>query len=116
MSQWTAPAQEIRGESQQWDAQVPSMTTVESLIEQLQLVKPGYDNVGFFQDMVDVHSILAQKARALADQAGNVFFKIGNSLVQIAGVYEATDAQLSANLHKAGSTAPVPTPRPRPRP
>jgi hypothetical protein len=113
MSEWSAPIQEIRGEAQHWDDQAQTMAKVKGLLDQLQLIKPGYDNVGFFQEMVDAHTEIAQKAKTLDDQAGTVFGKIGNTLVGIAGVYQATDAQLSGNLRKTGSTA-VPMPRPRP--
>jgi hypothetical protein len=113
MSRWSASAQEIRGEAQHWDAQAQTMAKLKGLLDQLQLIKPGYDNVGFFQAMVDAHTETMRKARALDDQAGTVFGKIGDTLVGIAGVYEATDARLSGNLRKTGST-PVPLPRPRP--
>jgi hypothetical protein len=48
MSGWSASAQEIRGEAQHWDAQAQAMATLGGLLDQLQLIKPGYDNVGFF--------------------------------------------------------------------
>ena len=113
MSRWSAAQQEVTAEAGRWAEQKQAMTNVKSLLDQLQLIKPGYDNVGFFQEMVDAHTEIAQKARTLTDQAGTVFGKIGNTLVGIAGVYQATDDQLSGNLRRTGST-PVPMPRPRP--
>src|SRR5215470_950715 len=113
MSRWSSAQQEVTAEAGHWAEQKQAMTNVKSLLDQLQLIKPGYDNVGFFQEMVDAHTEIAHKAQTIVDQAGTVFGKIGDTLVGIAGVYHTVDSQMSDDLRRAGST-PVPLPRRRP--
>jgi hypothetical protein len=115
---YQAEGAEIRKESQKWDALVPQFDALVDQARTMTFLDP-YDP-GEFQPMVAAHTRVHDKLMAFCDQASEVMFKIGNTLVKIASTYEHLDEDQTAALGAVSKKvltimAPEPVPVPRPR-